>query len=62
MNETHRILTIDGYGVAHVEQRETPKVPAGHVLVKNHASMFSPGTQLTPVARLRRAPWWWPST
>ncbi len=56
MKDTHRILTIDGSGIAHVEQRETPPIPPGHVLVKNRASMFSQGTQLGGVKRVRQNP------
>ncbi len=56
MNDTHRILTIDGSGIAHVGQRETPPIPPGHVLVQNRASKFSQGTQLGGVGRMRASP------
>ena len=56
MKDAHRILTIDGCGVAHLEEREIPVIPPGHVLVKNRASMFSQGTQLGGVKGLRENP------
>ncbi len=52
----HRILTIDGYGVGHVDYRETPQLRPGYVLVKTRASFFSQGTQLRTAFTYRESP------
>ncbi len=56
MADTHRILTIDGYGIGHIDQRETPELRPGYVLVRNRASFFSQGTQLRSAFEDRKHP------
>jgi threonine dehydrogenase-like Zn-dependent dehydrogenase len=56
MTETHRALYVDGEGRGHVKDRPTPELRPGYVLVRNRASMFSQGTQMSAAIRDRENP------
>ncbi len=56
MAQTHRALYVDGSGRGLIQDRPTPEVRPGYVLVRNRASMFSQGTQMTHVINDRKSP------
>jgi len=56
MEETRRVVTVDGEGAIELAEEPVPEPGAGEVLVDVEASLVTPGSGAAPVARRRQDP------
>ncbi len=56
MNQTRKVVTMDGNGRIWTEEQEIPEPRAGQLVVEVRASMISPGTELGGVKTRRANP------
>ena len=56
MADTRRVVTVDGEGTVEIVEEPVPEPGPGEVLVEVAASLVTPGSGVTPVARRRENP------